>query len=307
MTKTGLVSVIIPAYNAQSHLRRAIDSVFSQTRSSIEVIVIDDGSTDETATVCKQYGTRVRYFFQDNKGASVARNFGVAKAFGEVVIFLDADDELNASAIEALADPLFKNEGAGGCSGILLLKGSGEHDFLRPPKDCFPSGSIPLYSVSQRHPVSSATGVAVRRSYFEKVGGFSAGVHFGEDIELWNKLYGQYDWYFVNEQVGIYFRSAESSVTCRVPFYEHGLGYIWSDHKMRQLVHPSKWEEYRQYKLCFLLAKARLSFKEGCYSFGKEALKLVDVERDSLRYLKWTAIYMLPEKLWNGLRVLVCK
>jgi glycosyltransferase involved in cell wall biosynthesis len=87
------VSVVIPAYNAAGHIRRALDSVFAQTRRADEIIVVDDGSTDETGAIVKQYGEQVAYIRQENKGVGAARNTGIRAAAGEWIALLDADDE----------------------------------------------------------------------------------------------------------------------------------------------------------------------------------------------------------------------
>lgn len=86
------ISVIIPAYNAGKYLNEALDSVFAQQYIPMEVIVIDDGSTDETRTLIESYGSAVRYFYQENQGIGAARNTGVRLAEGDYLSFLDADD-----------------------------------------------------------------------------------------------------------------------------------------------------------------------------------------------------------------------
>ncbi|MBE0535810.1 MAG: glycosyltransferase family 2 protein [Phycisphaerae bacterium] len=87
------VTAVIPAYNAAKHIGRAIDSILAQTRPAEEIIVVDDGSTDDTGRVVEAYGEQVRYVYQQNGGASVARNTGIEAAHGEWIAFLDADDE----------------------------------------------------------------------------------------------------------------------------------------------------------------------------------------------------------------------
>ncbi|MCH9021987.1 MAG: glycosyltransferase family 2 protein [Planctomycetes bacterium] len=87
------VSVVIPAYNVARHIGRAIESVLGQSLRADELIVVDDGSSDQTAEVVKGYGSAVRYIHQDNGGASVARNTGIQAASGEWIAFLDGDDE----------------------------------------------------------------------------------------------------------------------------------------------------------------------------------------------------------------------
>lgn len=88
-----LISVIIPAYNSERYLRAAVDSALSQTYAPVEVVVVNDGSTDGTATILAEYGDRIRAISQRNGGSSAACNAGVAAARGKWVAFLDADDE----------------------------------------------------------------------------------------------------------------------------------------------------------------------------------------------------------------------
>ena len=121
------ISVIIPTYNRSSLLKQAIDSVLQQTFNDFEVIVVDDGSTDDTRDVIKQIGDeRIRYFYKDNGGASSARNLGLIKAQGEYISFLDSDDlwpenylEIMVSNLEKMPDygaaySLFKNYSSDG-------------------------------------------------------------------------------------------------------------------------------------------------------------------------------------------------
>lgn len=110
------VSVVIPTYNRANVLPRAIDSVLEQTHDDFEVIVVDDGSTDNTEEIVKTYADdRVRYIpFDSNKGANAARNEGIRQANGEYISFLDSDDEFTETHIEKVlsvlveADPAVK-------------------------------------------------------------------------------------------------------------------------------------------------------------------------------------------------------
>ncbi|MEJ2647391.1 MAG: glycosyltransferase [Sedimentisphaerales bacterium] len=88
-----LVSVIIPTYNRSKYVTKAIESVLAQTYKSYEIILIDDGSSDDTKELIKPYLDRVKYFYQDNSGASAARNNGIRNAKGQWIAFLDSDDE----------------------------------------------------------------------------------------------------------------------------------------------------------------------------------------------------------------------
>lgn len=88
-----LVSVIIPAYNAQDMIGETLDSILAQTYRNLEIIVVDDGSTDRTSQVVKGYGSRVLYHYQKNSGGcAVPRNAGIERSSGDFLCFIDADD-----------------------------------------------------------------------------------------------------------------------------------------------------------------------------------------------------------------------
>jgi glycosyltransferase involved in cell wall biosynthesis len=103
------ISVVIPAYNAGRYLARAIDSVLAQTRPAAEIVVVDDGSTDDTVHVAQRYAGQIKFIRQDNAGASVARNTGIEAATGEWVAFLDADDEWLPEKLGLQAEHLARN------------------------------------------------------------------------------------------------------------------------------------------------------------------------------------------------------
>ncbi|MFN9557622.1 MAG: glycosyltransferase family 2 protein, partial [Dolichospermum sp.] len=95
-----LISVIIPCYNCERFLQETLESVFQQTFTNYEIILVDDGSTDKTADIIKSYDSKVRAEFTPNRGASAARNLGTSLATGEFIQYLDADDLLLPDALE---------------------------------------------------------------------------------------------------------------------------------------------------------------------------------------------------------------
>ena len=92
ISETPQISVIIPAYNCDRYVEQAVESVINQTYPADEIIIIDDGSQDNTRQVLQPYSNYIHYVYQENQGVSVARNHGLKLARGEFIVFLDADD-----------------------------------------------------------------------------------------------------------------------------------------------------------------------------------------------------------------------
>lgn len=110
MDKLPFVSIIIPAYNSEKYLSATIQSALDQTWPLVEIIVIDDGSTDQSLVIAKAFESeKVKVFHQDNKGASAARNFGLSIAKGDYIQFLDSDDLLSSDKIENQVKALTNN------------------------------------------------------------------------------------------------------------------------------------------------------------------------------------------------------
>jgi glycosyltransferase involved in cell wall biosynthesis len=105
-----LVSIIIPVYNAQETIAETLDSIIAQSYENIEIIVVDDGSTDQTAQVVSSYGSRVLYYYQNNSGGcAVPRNIGIMHSSGEFICFMDADDIMVSDRIALQVDFMERN------------------------------------------------------------------------------------------------------------------------------------------------------------------------------------------------------
>jgi glycosyltransferase involved in cell wall biosynthesis len=182
------VSVVIPAYNAATYLRTAIESVLAQdTPHAVEVIVVDDGSVDDTAGVAAGFGAKVRLIRQANSGVSAARNAGIRASSGELIALLDADDVMLPGRIVRQvegfrADP----ELVLCCSSIRHIDATGA---------LTPDQPAPLVGATLRPPESTirlfkrnficTSGVMFRRRAFDQLGGFDTRLTHAEDCELW--------------------------------------------------------------------------------------------------------------------------
>lgn len=110
----NLISVVIPIYNMELYLKECIESVLNQTYTNLEILLIDDGSTDSSLEICKKYAAldrRIVVIHQENKGLSGARNTGIKKAHGKYLAFVDSDDYINKMMIEKLYCAINKSEG----------------------------------------------------------------------------------------------------------------------------------------------------------------------------------------------------
>ena len=106
-----LISIIVPVYKAEKYLRRCVDSILAQTYQNIEVLLIDDGSPDNSGEICDEYAekdSRVRVFHKPNGGVSSARNLGLKEAKGDYIGFVDADDYIDKTMYEVLLCNLIK-------------------------------------------------------------------------------------------------------------------------------------------------------------------------------------------------------
>jgi glycosyltransferase involved in cell wall biosynthesis len=181
------ISAIIPVFNRETTIARAIESVLAQTRRPVEILVIDDGSSDSTAAVVATYGEEVKYVFQPNAGASVARNRGVERATTPWVAFLDSDDCWQDDHIERMADAIRATEGAAGFyfadtvmeDGMSLWEASG---FTIPSRHCQISDATD-WVLMDRQPTMLQSSV-FNRMRFLKVGGLSSQLSVREDTHL---------------------------------------------------------------------------------------------------------------------------
>jgi glycosyltransferase involved in cell wall biosynthesis len=194
MTNDVAVSVIIPLYNRGEYIKRAIDSVLSQTYQNFEIIIIDDGSTDGSSDVVKRFpDTRIRLLSQENQGVSAARNKGAGNASSDFLAFLDADDEWLPDHLETLLRLRNKYPFAGAyTTAYKILEPDGKirsarYNALLENQE---EGIIPDFFKSAAlgdSPLNSSS-VGIPKIIFNEFGGFLSGVPMGEDTDLWIRI-----------------------------------------------------------------------------------------------------------------------
>lgn len=184
-TENIRVSVIIPAYNRAWCLPEAIDAVLAQTYRDYELIVVDDGSTDETASILTGYDDKIRRIRQANRGVSAARNLGVQKARGELIAFLDSDDLWKPEKLARQVAFFDRHPDAMICQTeeIWIRRGVRVNPKQRHRK---PSGWI--FEPSLALCLVSPSAVMMRRELLEKTGGFDETLPACEDYDLWLRV-----------------------------------------------------------------------------------------------------------------------
>lgn len=223
------LSVIIPLYNKAPYIRKALESVLAQTYTDYEVIVVDDGSTDDSARIAEEYIREVKgeenevkgdensgaetnayklspinykLIRQANSGVSAARNNGVAQASGDYIAFLDADDWWEPTYLERMAQLIedYPEAGLYACNYVYYKPGKTHvalnipTGYINYPKAYYESGAMPVTSITAIMP----------RVVFDQIGGFPVGIKLGEDFLLWAKTAMHYPVAFLNEPLAYY-------------------------------------------------------------------------------------------------------
>jgi glycosyltransferase involved in cell wall biosynthesis len=215
-----LVSVVIPAFNAAMHIGRALDSVLAQDYSPLEILVVDDGSTDDTAALVEDRFPFVKVISQSNAGVAAARNTGLSAASGELICFLDADDGWFPGKLHAQVSYLRAHP------EVALVY----HDWLVwSPESCEEVPTPPEYPMASTLPVDAqksgfiyaqllmscvvhTSTVMMRRSVVEDIGVFDASLKKGEDYDYWMRVSQNREMHKL-DRVYSYYRVAPGSLS----------------------------------------------------------------------------------------------
>lgn len=184
------ISVLIPTFNRAALISDAIDSLLAQTRLPDEIIVVDDGSTDNTEHVVAKYGERVLYLQQPNRGPSAARNAAFRMSSGDFIAFLDSDDTLDPTSVEQRATFLETHPELSlvyTAAYMTDMQGKPLQWFRKPP---LPQGEV--YHEIICRPLFPIHAVMIRRSAIDRPYLFDEQLHAGEDTELWAYLTSRY-------------------------------------------------------------------------------------------------------------------
>ncbi|MBO8173073.1 MAG: glycosyltransferase [Bacillaceae bacterium] len=213
-----MISVIIPVYNREQFIAEAIDSVLNQTYPQVEIIVVNDGSTDETARVLNTYRDKIRYIEQENRGPSAARNTGIRAARGDFIAFLDSDDLFLP---EKLAEQirLFDQENVG-----LVYSWYYKLDYNKKRKrllrPCFSEDRQIMQKqlLERTHTIRTST-VMMQKNCFHDVGLFNERYFYSQDWDMWLRTASRYDFACVKKPLAVYRRHRYNRVADKVNIF----------------------------------------------------------------------------------------
>lgn len=203
-----MISVVIPLYNKEKQIAHTLKSVLNQTFQDFEIVIVDDGSTDGSVAEVEKYSdSRIRLVHQQNAGVSAARNRGIEEAKGELIAFLDADDEWKS---EYLATQYHLYQKYPDCSVYACnyefrdSEGKVTPTIIRKISFAGEDGILPNYFevASCSHPPLWTSAVMVKKQAIQAIGGFPVGIRSGEDLLTWARL-------AVNEKIA-YSRSVQA-------------------------------------------------------------------------------------------------
>lgn len=187
MEKQPLVSVIIPTFNRAKYIKRAIESVFGQTYKNVEIIVVDDGSTDGTVKIIRSFeDPRINYIYQENKGRSVARNTGIKFSKGKYIALLDSDDIwFDPKKLEKQSSFLEDNPEYAIVGGGVIIISDDERELFRcyEPETDYEIRRTFLFKC----PLVSSS-ILLKKREVEKIGFYREDIRFIEDWELLMRL-----------------------------------------------------------------------------------------------------------------------
>ena len=229
-------SVVIPMYNAERCIRRCIDSVISQTYQDYEIIIVDDGSNDNSNNVVRQYNdNRIHLITQSNDGVSAARNKGIKNCKGKYICFLDADDEWMSNHLDTINSLIneFPNDYFyTTCSNTILLDGTIVSESDKLLNSVIVIDDIFEYELMKKNKIGRNTcTTCVRKDAFFKWGQFEEGVIRGEDEDMWYRILARSR--MIVSSVVTVKRNRDFSNATRIQNYDTDIIFV---HRRRELM-----------------------------------------------------------------------
>ena len=291
MNKSGLVTVVIPAYNVRAHIAEAIDSVLAQDYAPVEIIVVDDGSTDDTAELVASRFPEVTLIRKANGGAATARNTGIREAQGEFIAFLDADDIWISGKLRAQVDYFCAHpEVAMNCTGFSQWVSDENGEFPDPSSVVSDQENVTIDAIDPelsgwvyhklllRNFVWTTT-VMMRRALIDKIGLYDESFRLGQDYEYFLRASRETEIHRLSRAYALY-RQHPGSATARGIDYNYAARVVEGAQRKWGLASPNgeriSESEFRErlhkiHFMCGYLFLQRGSYRSAFAEFRKAA------------------------------------
>jgi len=268
-----LVSVVIPAFNSERYIAECIDSVLNQTYQNIEIIIIDDGSTDNTVNIISKYKSdKIKLFNQKNSGPGAARNYGVKQASGMWVAFIDADDIW-------LPDKILKQ--LNHCSKHvwshtdLFFHGNTYPKYTKTTELTSKHSGFILKHLLVENSIGTSS-VLLNKEIFLEFGGFNTDLRALQDWDLWLRIAEKYEICYLDEPL-VYYRvhsdSTSRNVRKTLPYHLNLINYAFSQHGPARHMQELKYEALsRSYQICSYIAEQEKDYLFSCYCAAKSLI-----------------------------------
>lgn len=255
------LSIIIPTFNRSSLLKRALESVCKQTFLNYEVIVIDDGSSDDTAEMVRTEFPAVRYYYQTNRGVSSARNKGLESAIGSWIAFLDSDDEWLPQKLEKQFALLELNPTEKVChtEEIWVRNGVRVNQMKKHRKTggwIFPQCLLLC--------AMSPSSIIIHRSIFDDVGGFDTDLPACEDYDLWLRITAKYSVLYIEEPQIIKYGGHEDQLS-----QKHWGMDRYRIKSLQKVISENQLDSENSHLATAMLLKKSKIFQQGALKRGK--------------------------------------
>lgn len=215
------ISVIIPVYNGQKYLSEAIQNVKNQDYKPLEIIVIDDGSTDKTVEIAAKFKDTIHYVYQENSSPAAARNCGIRMAKGDVIAFLDVDDLWSDDKLKLQASYLAANPSVEIVQGLIQQMKLSE----------LAANNQPIFEPAHKPYSYINLGSAIyRKSVFDKIGFFDETLSYAEDVDWFIRAWENGIYKVVLEQVSLFYRKHKDNMTVGKNLVELGFVRIFKKH-----------------------------------------------------------------------------
>jgi glycosyltransferase involved in cell wall biosynthesis len=301
-----MFSVVIPLYNKEDYIQKAIDSVLQQSHEDLELIVVNDGSTDNSLEIVQEFkDSRIKIIDQSNFGVSIARNNGVKAARYDHIAFLDADDWWDLHYLQEMQQLIHKYPDAGlWAAKYFKVKFGRETEARVGLEKGFKQGYIDyfkVYSTTMWMPITSS--FIIPKEIFKELTGYKANIKIGEDFDLWVRIALKYKIAYLNKVLVYYNQDVDANNRAV------GGGRIWKpeNHYIFQLEYLKK-EEKINPSLKHLLDKLRLRALLRYHLAGvhrKETKRILAEIDFSAQPFSWHLKYHIPLsmlKLWYSLK-----